>query len=215
MTPTTHPRATPQFCAIAGLELLAALDGEEDVVYALDADLTLQFVNLAWARHARANGGERCLQDYGLGASVRAVVPAVLGRFYEDAFGSVLVGGPPVDHSYSCLTPTEHRLFRMRVVRLGATGLVEPADGKAAFLVVSNQLVHAEPVRPVAGVSTSVYIGPEGIVVMCAHCRRCRRPSSSASAATVWDWVPAYVATPPAAISHGLCPTCFAHHYPG
>jgi hypothetical protein len=210
----TQQRVTPEFRDAAGLELLEALDDEPDVVYVLDAALTLQFYNLAWSRHARANGGERCLEHYGLGVSVRAVVPAVLRRFYDDAFGSVLVGGPPVDHSYSCPTPTEHRLYRMRVVRLGPTGLVDPEQGEAAFLVISNQLVHTEPRHHGLAGASNVYVGPEGLVVMCAHCRRCRRPGSPGSVDTVWDWVPAYVAHPPAAVSHGLCPTCFAHHYP-
>ena len=222
-SPILALRATPDFRAAAGLELLTALDGEEDVVYALDADLRLVFSNLAWWRYARANGGEQCLDDYGLGASVRGVVPDTLRRFYDEAFGSVLVGGPPVDHEYRCPTPTEHRMFRMRVVRLGPTGQVDPSDGGTAFLVVSNQLVRTElegEGRALAS-SGNAYLGPEGIVVMCAHCRRCRRCTSSTDAAavaaatsTTWDWVPSYVETPPAAVSHGLCATCFAHHYP-
>jgi hypothetical protein len=215
VTVNVQQRVTQQFRDAAGLELLDALDREEDVVYVLDAELTLHFFNLAWWRNALANGGERCLEDYGLGASARGVVSGVLRRFYDEAFGSVLVGGPPVDHSYSCPTASEHVLYRMRVVRLGPTGRVDPAAGQTAFLVVSNQLVHAKPAHDDTGTGANVYVGREGLVVMCAHCRRCRRPASPGSADTVWDWVPAYVASPPGAVSHGLCPTCFAHHYPG
>lgn len=213
-------RATTAFRAAAGEELLAALDAERDVVYALDADLTLQFFNVAWWNHARANGGERCIAAYGLGASVRPVIPEVLRRFYEVSFASVLAFGAPLDHEYRCATPTEQRLFRMRVARLGADGDVDAAGESPAFLVVSNQLVHneAHPQDDAARRrDLRDYVGSDGILVQCSHCRRCRRlagPGGPPQGSWEWDWVPAYVATPPAAVSHGLCMTCFAHHYP-
>jgi hypothetical protein len=216
----SHSRVTPAFRQVAGAELLSALDAERDVVYALDADLTLQFLNLAWWNHAREHGGERCIASYALGASVRPVIPDVLRRFYEEAFASVLASGAPLDHEYRCATPTEQQLFRMRVARLGADGAVDTAGESPAFLVISNQLVHKEAAHEDEAVrlrSLRAYVGSDGILVQCSHCRRCRRLATSDGERErewEWDWVPAYVASPPALVSHGLCTTCFAHHYP-
>ena len=48
------------------------------------------------------------------------------------------------------------------------------------------------------------------VIVQCCHCRRTRRSDGS----DVWDWVPAWVASPPPETSHGICPLCLEYFYP-
>jgi hypothetical protein len=47
------------------------------------------------------------------------------------------------------------------------------------------------------------YRDKDGLVSMCANCRRTRRPGQ-----TVWDWIPAHVASIPIKTTHGLCGPC-------
>ncbi|MEI9812314.1 MAG: hypothetical protein WDO18_06420 [Acidobacteriota bacterium] len=64
---------------------------------------------------------------------------------------------------------------------------------------------HPDPVVPEA----ELYRDNQGMVRLCAHCRRTKDPEEER-----WDWVPAILATLPAYASHGLCPFCRAYHYP-
>ena len=191
-------RSSAAFREAAGAELLAALDAEREVVYAIDRALLLHFVNHAWEDFARANDGEACLQDYGIGTSVKRAIPAVLCDFYESAFARVFDGGAPLDYLYECPSNAQHRSFRMRADRLTDDG----------YVIVSNHLVREvdfvcdEPRVP------AVYTDGNGLVVQCAHCRRVRRVGTE-----LWDWVPSCVSAPTEIISHGPCTSCFAQHY--
>lgn len=189
-----------KFRAAGGDELLVALDGEAGSTYAVDRNLTLQFVNRAWDAFALANHGESCIANYRIGRSIREAVPLVLVAFYDEALEGVFATNLPWEHLYECSAPTSQRSYRMRAVRL--------LDG--SHLIISNELVHeADCLRGEVALEAN-YIDRRGFLLQCANCRRCRRVGT-----TRWDWVPAYVAEPVALVSHGLCPTCLALHYPG
>jgi hypothetical protein len=192
-------RGSLAFRTAVGEELLAALDGEVGPAYAVDRDLTLQFVNLAWDDFALANHGEHCIASHWIGRSVREAIPGVLLSFYDEAFASVFALNSPWEHLYECSAPTKQRFYRMRTVPLH--------DGD--YLVVSNELVQEVDALRGEVASGAAYIDGDGFLLQCANCRRCRRVGT-----TRWDWVPAYVADPLALVSHGLCPTCLAVHYP-
>jgi len=192
-------RGSLAFRTIVGDELLAALDGEPGSAYAVDRSLALQFVNRAWCEFALANHGERCMARYTIGRSVREAIPDILRPFYDDAFARVFRLDSPWEHLYDCSAPTKKRTFRMRALRLPDRN----------HIIVSNELVYeADGVQgPVA--LAADYIDGDGFLLQCANCRRSRRVGTA-----TWDWVPAYVADPVALVSHGLCPTCLALHYP-
>ena len=200
--PIDELRVSPEFRRAAGNELLTALDAEQEVVYAVDRAMTLHFVNRGWHDFAIANEGARCIDDYVVGDSIDRAIPAVLKPFYRGAFDAVFAGGPPLDHLYECPSTNQQRSFRMRAARLVG----------GDFLIVSNQLVRQLDAggADASEVVPEKYVGENGLVVQCAHCRRCRRVESE-----IWDWVPAYVAARSEGVSHGLCPSCFAHHYSG
>jgi hypothetical protein len=107
----------------------------------------------------------------------------------------------PWEHSYECSSPECYREYHMQVLPLQAP----------PRLVVVNSLVvekaHERIVRPPL---TALYRTTGGVIGMCMHCRRTQRSDRS----DVWDWVPAFLATPPDNVSHGLCSTCFRYYYP-
>jgi hypothetical protein len=192
-------RSSSTFRAVVGDELVSVLDGEAGTTYAVDRSMTLQFVNRGWYEFALANDGGACIASYGIGRSVREAIPSVLLTFYDEAFARVFTSGSPWEHVYQCPTPTSQRSYRMRVVRLPDRN----------HLVASNELLH-EADDPGGGVArTAKYVDSRGFVLQCANCRRSRRVGTPS-----WDWVPAYVGEPVAQVSHGLCLTCVALHYP-
>ncbi len=188
---------SPSFCVSLPQALLHALEREQSTVYALDAALRMVYVNPAWTAFANANGGEKLLEEFQLGGRIDRYFSPPLRSFYVDKLANVLRTGRPLSHFYECPSPTMRRAFRMRAYR------ADPGP----FLIVTNDLVLEEPADPAAGAHE---LPPrDGIVVQCSHCRRVR-----ARASTTWVWAPAYVASPPPLLSHGLCPPCTAYFYP-
>jgi hypothetical protein len=179
------------------------LEKDPAVIYALDRDLRIIYCNEAWDRFAAENGGRALDRRRQLGRSVLDAIPVPLRRLFEDGYRRVLTTGQTWEHRYECSSPTTFRTFRMVVYPA-------PHDG----LVVVNSLAverpHDNTERPAGSPDEMVYVDPHGMVVMCCHCRR----TCQAKAKAVWDWVPAYVETPPASISHGICTVCFNLLYP-
>jgi hypothetical protein len=183
-------------------EDLADIEQQGDVVYAIADDHRLVYFNPAWERFARENGGVWPSDSLSLGASVLAATPEALRGFYRELFASARRAGAPVDHDYDCSSPTVFRRLRMRVYPLAPSG----------WLVTNSVVVERlAPESEDSGVASD-YLDAHGMITMCAHCRRTRR--ADVQSAERWDWVPAWVARIPERTSHGLCPGCFAYHYP-
>jgi hypothetical protein len=84
--------------------------------------------------------------------------------------------------------------------------------GTPGWLLVVNSNISGQPMRRDAldPIETGIiYRGANGLVTMCANCRRTRR-----AATKVWDWVPSHVEEIPPGTTHGLCPPCLATYFP-
>jgi hypothetical protein len=180
--------------------LAVSLQDSPDIVYFVDRDLYLVAFNRAWDRFALANDGEDCAGAKYLGRNLEEVIPEPLREFYRNGFRQAGESGKPWMHEFECPSPAAFRRFLMRVL---------PVSDHAGFAIV-NTLVREYPHRGGTTREEAVYTGPEGIVTVCCHCRRTKRADGS----ELWDWVPGYVADPPAKSSHGLCGVCFAYFYP-
>ncbi len=123
-----------------------------------------------------------------------------LRPFYDDLYAQAWSEDAGVlEHDYACPSGDEFRWFGMRLVRRDD-----------ALLVLHHRLRSAPaPARADEPPSTRRYRNELGLVVQCSHCRMTQR-----SDGTDWDFVPEWVEQPPVETSHGLCPVCFAHHYP-
>jgi hypothetical protein len=170
----------------------------ENSSYVLTQDLRIVRTNQAWAEFALANAGQRVLTDWGPGTCILDATSAPLRGFYRDAFAATRASGARWTFDYECSSPSVLRLFQMIVYPL------------TNWFVVTNSLrIEAPHVRE-AFASSVAYEDAQGIVTICAHCRRARRGPRSLNH---WDWVPAYL-EPGHRISHGLCPPCARYYYP-
>ncbi|MDO9019914.1 MAG: hypothetical protein Q8S73_15435 [Deltaproteobacteria bacterium] len=177
---------------------IRALSESDDITFVLGADRRIVQFNEAWSRFALANGGGAGLQRWeGGGAPIDEAIPEVLRAFYVDAFARSLASGERWEHEYECSSAETYRRYRM---------VTYPVDGR--FLVVVHSLVAELPHERAECAPTGAYAA-DGIIVLCSHCRRVRNPAGLRR----WDWVPAYVRSPPENVSHGLCEPCYEFYW--
>ncbi len=189
--------------SFAGLDALQLdlYDSLESAVGVLDAELRVTWCNRAWRAFAAANGGPP--DPYWSGApGVLDVTPEVLRPFYRALFERARTSGRSVFHEYDCDSAAVERRFRMEVQPL-----------ERGFVTI-HQLLAEAPRAGGAAPERRRYRRADGVIVMCSHCRATRRAAEATDGLEAWDWVPDFVAHPPVGVSHGLCPTCFAYHYP-
>ena len=178
------------------------LDDDSSVIFAVDQNLRILYCNKAWDSFAEANGASGLSRENVRGRCVLDDVPQVLRPFYEEGWISVFSSNEPWEHTYQCSSPENYREFHMRVL---------PLQDRSGLIVI-NSLSLEQTIPEQAGPKPDVFSGPDGLVTMCAHCRRARRLNS---AEPLWDWVPEFVRRPPSRCSHGLCGTCLRYYYPG
>jgi PAS domain-containing protein len=181
--------------------LRSALDGREDVACVLDADLCFVYCNPAWDRFALANEGEQAIGERVLGMGLLDIVAEPLKRFFQHVFEAVATSRNPFEFDYECSSVEHFRLFRMQIMPL------TPGGG---FLVVHSLRVEEPHNRPAESPNEELYCTAEGLIVMCAHCRRTRRVHEPGK----WDWVPAHLDDRSLKTSHGLCGICRVYFYP-
>ncbi len=182
------------------VSLMRALSGSDDVAYVLAADRTILRTNQGWSRFALANGGASTLDRWPRGACIDDAIPEPLRAFYLGAFSRALASGERWEHDYECSSAETYRRFRM---------VAYPVEQQ--WLVVVNSLIMEEAMaREVCAPCLTAYEA-DGVIGMCSHCRRVRNPAGHQR----WDWVPAYVRSPPRNLSHGLCEPCYAFYWGG
>lgn len=174
---------------------LPTLATDPSSVAAIDDVGTIAWTNEAWRRFAAQNGARPGSVDPGVNY-FEAVLGAARDPFLAAVSRARATKGP-VEHEYECSSPEQQRFFRMRIVPVGEVGLL-----------IAHHLDREAPHPPgVRLTETAEHVSAEGLVVMCASCRRVARRNHAA-----WDWIPSWVAQPPARVSHGLCPTCAANY---
>jgi hypothetical protein len=182
--------------------VLAALESSPTVSYILDSQHRIIHCNPAWDRFAKSNGAPDLTGDRVIGSDVFDATPDVLKKFYDDGFQTAIDRGI-WEVSYECSSPDLFRKYRMRVHCLGRT----------VGFIVTNSLIyeshHRRPRKP----DTEKYVQANGLVTMCAHCRRSQRVDRPDQ----WDFVSHYLrlkGTALLTVSHSFCPICHAYYYP-
>lgn len=178
---------------------VAAFDAVADadnVSYLLSRELRIVRVNRAWTRFADANGGLD--PRWGRGAYLLDAIAPPLRGFYRDLHLETFDAAERREHDYECSSDEVFRRFHM---------IVLPVD--ATFLLVTHALTVERPHDREAHPADDTSYFVDGVLTMCAHCRRVR-----AADVERWDWVPSYVGHTPANVSHGLCRVCVVAYYP-
>jgi len=178
-----------------------AYDNDPATIYALDADLKIVRCNPAWDRFASENGAAQLNGSSVAGVYIMDVVPAVLHDFYASAYVAVRRFQREWWHVFDCSSAGTFRSFQMRIL-----------PGDSSGLVVINTLLREEPSdEGNAAERLERYADADGVVTLCAHCRRVEHLTEPGR----WDWVPFLLSGNPALVKPGLCQFCFAYHYPG
>ena len=194
------------------------------VIYALDTRFRLTYCNPAWDRFALENGGESVVRSVVTGWPILELITGPLREIYRKAYVEVLETGRPWQTDYECSSEGRFRMFTMQVLPLRDQGLLSVNSLRVEY---PHQTPKYEPVE-------QLYRDQDGLVTMCGNCRKVRRPQTVPEPAgrvagergwfaceqeevsrEAWDWVPAFVASPPENISHGLCAMCLAYYYGG
>ncbi len=166
-------------------------------VVVVAADGTLLWANEAWYAFGRANGA--ALPSISPGTNYfQSAPPGEVRVWLERASAAVLAQNAVFEENYDCSSPTRARAFRMRIFPVPRIGLL--------FEHTLSRERGSRPKRPPNEVT---YRTKFGVILTCSNCRRFRRRRLDA-----WDWIPAWLDTPPSSVSHGLCPVCAAYYYP-
>jgi hypothetical protein len=179
----------------------------------LDRSGVILFVNEAWERFARQNGGNELVTSRGLVGSrwfdqIAGEEPRRLHRLLLERAARRL--GPGRDGSVVQLNESNSP----ELARLVATELrpVFGADREVSSLSIIHRVVRE---RPLADVYPPV-VGPPGRwrgdrgIVQCSCCRRVQRPEEPAE----WDLSSPLLAVPPGDTCFAYCTLCLALHYP-
>jgi len=182
---------------------LVALAAERSSACLLDDRLRFVAVNAAWEAFARANGGTAtCLGLALAGTTYHQHVEGAAPRSKVERELARALMGRSVAVESECSTPDLLRLIRTHYLP------VRDADpGPITGVLVVHTTLREAPFgaeRPAAAPDEATYRAADGLISVCSCCRRVRR----ALAPPGWDFVPAYLASPPAGVSHVLCAAC-------
>lgn len=179
----------------------AVMERSPHACFALTESLNICYCNTSWDRFALENGG---------GADVLAgnvmhkpflpYVPCELRANFESLFTNARALGRPQAQDYECSSAQIFRLYRMAIYPL------QPGSG---FAVVNSLRVAHPHTRIVCEPEEGRYVHDDGLMRMCANCRRTRRVDDPAA----WDWVPDFVERPRQKVSHSVCPLCAEYYY--
>jgi hypothetical protein len=183
---------------------LNTLEADPNSIYALARDLTLNYVNPAWLKFARDNGGESAISEhFTIGTSIAEAFSGPLKTYYLGIYSDLLSTGEVWHHEYECSAENIYRLYHQTIY---------PLRNKAGLLVVNSLLVeqpHGIGLSQATKHLLKTYQEPNGLITGCSHCKRVRRVLTP----DVWDWISQWNETVPANMSHSLCPLCYDYFY--
>jgi len=204
MTESSQHCINPEFKRLLSSHNLDDLDAHSGPIYGIWTDFRLAYLNPAWFRFARRNGGETSVEPHwGLGRSILDAMPEQLRVFYRNAYQACLDSGRSWTQAYECSSDTQCRAFSQVAYPLG----------NAEGLLIAHSLIvekaHDPVQRPACEPNETSYRDSHGLLHQCAHCRRVKNLQEEER----WDWVPEWVRQIPARSSHTFCPPCFGHYF--
>jgi hypothetical protein len=183
---------------------LEALAAERASSCLLDAAGRFVAVNAAWDRFAHENGGGTgCLGARLVGTAYASHVDGAAPRAKLEEELARSLGGASFGVDSECNSPDTLRLLRTHHVPVRGTD-----DDAVVGVMLVHAVVHEAPMgaaRPILPPDEARYRRGDGLVLMCSCCRRVHRAGSVG----LWEFVPAYLESPPVPVTHGFCAPCF------
>ncbi len=192
-----------RFLGLLGGRLGEHAEQHEASVFGLLPDLTIGYLNPAWFRFARDNGGEEVSERWGLGAPVLEAMHGPVRALFEREYRLCFEKCRAWQHDYECSSPRVFREFHMDVFAIGG----------ARGLLVINTLTAEHPHgsdRVAMKPEESLYLDEHGLILQCGYCRRIQRSDGSER----WEWIPEWVENQPDNVTGGLCVPCYQTRFP-
>lgn len=171
------------------------LDESPSVIAAVDLEGAILWTNPSWTRFALENG---VAPERAFWSSYFDAISPPLRDHYRSVFANALATGEAFAQVYECSSPTEFRLFHMRLMPIKRDG----------FLVEHSLALRALHDRDAVEATEAEYQDDDGFLVQCSNCRRMKHPKSRS-----WDWVPSLLAGSTRLVSHGICASCMGFYW--
>ena len=186
-------------------EARQVLAEEPSAACLIGLDGRIVYCNPAWDAFARANGGD----PGALGAVVTGMPWRTFVRGEEVAkalstFLEVALRGEATSFMSECNSDEVGRVIRNRFEPVLSRGSGQTVGVAAVYDVVRSCPIGElhEPNPP----QDELYRHREGMVHMCAFCRRVLRRGREQR----WDFVPSYIRASAETVAQGYCNTCYA-----
>ena len=158
-------------------EIPAAVESSPHVSFAVTESLDICYCNPAWDRFASENEGLPIVLSQGvLHKSFLEFVPEQLQAHYAGLFQRARTTGRMQSQDYECSSAHQFRIYRMQIY---------PLQKGMGFLVINSLRVEREHTREAHEPDDARYRDKNGLISMCANCRRSRRIDDPET----WDWV--------------------------
>ena len=167
------------------------------LIYRIDDQDRISYVNLAWSDFARANQGEAVMPKHVLGSSLlECVTDPTVQQLYSEMIKRARAG-QPVRFKYRCDAPDRRRTFEMDIRRLD--------NGEVEFI---SALRHEES-RPAVTLLQTGVRRDERLLKVCSWCQKIALPDDT--------WVTVEVAVEKLrlleaetfpSLTHGICGPC-------
>ncbi|HTH52286.1 MAG TPA: hypothetical protein VL501_10165 [Pyrinomonadaceae bacterium] len=173
----------------------------EPIVYRVNGDDEITFVNTAWDSAALERGDHRVLSAEVLGKPLSNFISDPTTRELFDRIIVAARRGNRVEFQYRCDLPDERRVMKMSIRKLGG-------DGDVEFV---STLVSSEP-RPSQAIFEELEHRTDEFLKICGWCQKVNvdqdlwlevEEAVEALGLFKKDRLPD--------ISHGICPACYAH----
>jgi PAS domain-containing protein len=178
---------------------MTVVDHPLTLIYRIDAEGRINYVNPAWSEFARNNHGESVLPEHILGHPLLdSISDGTVRELYVGMIKRARIG-QPVRFRYRCDAPDKRRVFEMDIRLI---------DGRE---VEFTSTLIREEVRPTVAVLEGGRVRDERMLRVCSWCQQVAMPDGR--------WVPVEEAvetlhlleseTVPC-ITHGICVQCVA-----
>jgi hypothetical protein len=168
------------------------------VVYRVDRADTIEFVNDAWARFARANDAAQLAEGV-LGASLWDYIAGDdVAQLYRDLLARVRMAAVCVEFPFRCDSQQRRRDMHLILAPL--------EDRKVEFrAVLKSERPHASPIHLLGpGPATT----SDSFVTMCAWCKATKVDGEWVALEEAVQRTPYMLQHPFPSLSHGICDSC-------
>jgi hypothetical protein len=178
-----------------------ALAASRDSVIIIDHNLRIVGYNEAYVLFTRTHCQFDSNTELLLGSSMLFAIDEPQQHVFHQKFRSAITTHTPFEYDYQCPSLIDHK-------KLHLSGY--PLPRKKGMLITHHLQLSLGQGQ--TGIEHQHFIPKKNeLITQCCHCRKIRAKNSEHP----WYWIPQVLENKLSNISHGFCPFCQEHYYPG